>query len=45
VKRCPIPITNLETRSNINPDVINADTPPTKYSNVPAIKEIRLPKL
>jgi hypothetical protein len=43
--RCPIPITNLETRSNINPDVTNVETPPTKHSSVPAIKEVRLPKL
>jgi hypothetical protein len=40
-----MPMTNLETRSSINVDVTNVETPPTKYINVPAIKEIRLPKL
>lgn len=29
----------------MNSDVTNVATPPTKYSNVPAIKETRLPKL
>jgi hypothetical protein len=38
-------VTNLEIRSSINPDVTNVATPPRKYSNIPAISGMRLPKL
>jgi hypothetical protein len=38
-------MTNLATRSNVNPFVTNVAAPPRKHSSIPVISEIRLPKL